>query len=43
MNREKISDVNVVSLPSGQGTNQIDGVFTLQAPIKDRELPNHIG
>ena len=42
---EKISDVNVVSLPSGQGTkSNSDGVFTLQAPIKDRELSlDHIG
>ena len=42
---EKISDVNVVSLPSGQGTkSNSDGVFYLQTPIKDRELSlNHIG
>ena len=42
---EKISDVNVVSLPSGQGTkSNSDGVFYLQTPIKDRELSlDHIG
>ena len=42
---DKLSEVNIVSLPSGQGTKtNSDGVFSLIVPIKDRELTlTHIG
>ena len=41
----KLSEVNIVSLPSGEGTkSNTEGEFTLVIPIKDRKLSlSHIG